>query len=506
MRGKIGGRVRRIGAVSLLVLLAGCAVTPAPYSPEDLAKQAVDDRRDMFQAVEPLTGTLTQADAVARALKFNLDKRAKMMEEALALGQTQLDRFEMLPQVTAQAGYAGRNVPNLSRSINSVTLQPSDSAPTVFEDRDRNVAQLGMSWNILDFGVSYYSAHQNADRALIAKERRRKAVQILVQDVRYAFWRAAAYQVLQPVVENAIAEANSALETARTVERENLKAPAEALRFQKALLETLRQLIAIQQDLSTAQIELAALINVAPGTEMTLDVPAVMAPPVWTMPIEQMEERAFINNPDLHEQAYLARIALDDTRKAWLRMLPGLSLSVDGRYDSNSFLVDKRWYETGANLSWSLVNIISAPDQINFAETNEDVVKARRLALRMAVLAQVHIAERQFHNAESQYSQSDALWMVDRRLAELARDRTASDAQGVLERVLADTAAIASRLRRFQTYAQLEQAHAKIQATLGDDMLGTPTADTSLPAIRALVARRLAESANGGAAQVAEKN
>src|SRR5262249_25609624 len=156
-------------------------------------------------------------------------------------------------QVTAQAGYAGRSVPNLTRSINSETGEPNNSAPQLFEDRNRGVAQLGMSWNILDFGVSYYAAHQNADRALIAAERRRKAVQLLVQDVRYAFWRAAAYQVLQPAVDNVITEANSALQTARTVERENLKAPTEALRFQQALLETLRQLTLIQQELSTAQ-------------------------------------------------------------------------------------------------------------------------------------------------------------------------------------------------------------------------------------------------------------
>jgi outer membrane protein TolC len=494
------GKARLFASASLVILLSACAVKPAPYTKADFAQQAADDRRDMFSQVEPLPAPLTLSEAVARALKYNLDKRAKMMEEALALGQTDLDRFDMLPKITADAGYAGRNSENISRSIDSVTLQPSAANPTISEDRDRRIADLGMSWNLLDFGVSYYTAHQNADRALVASEQRRKAVQLLVQEVRFAFWRAAAYQVLEPAVQATVADAQAALETARTVENENLKAPVDALQYQKTLLETLQELTAVQQDLSTAQFDLAALINVPPGTEIKLDVPSVMPVPRWTMPLDQMETEAFLNNPDLHEQAYLARIALDETHKAFLSMLPGINLSTSGQYDSNSFLVNKAWYETGATLSWNLINLISGPTRIHYAKTNEEVVKARRLALRMAVLAQVHVAARQFQNAENQYQQADELWSVDDKLAELARARTASNAQGTLDRVLNDTAAIASQVRRFQSFALLEEAHAKIQATLGDDLIPGDTADGSVASINALVARRLSESANGGVA------
>ena len=36
------------------------------------------------------------------------------------------------------------------------------------------MVDLGLSWNVLDFGVSYYQSKQNADRLLVAQERRRK--------------------------------------------------------------------------------------------------------------------------------------------------------------------------------------------------------------------------------------------------------------------------------------------------------------------------------------------
>jgi outer membrane protein TolC len=335
------------------------------------------------------------------------------------------------------------------------------------------------------------------DRALIAQERKRKAMHSLIQEVRFAFWRAAAHQVLQADVDKAVAEARVALANAKTVERENLRAPADALRYQKSLLETLRQLTAIQQELSVAEIELAALVNAPPGTKLILAVPAEMEVPAWDLSLDRMEELAFQGNADLREQGYLTRIAADETRKAITRLFPGITFSTGRNYDSNHFLLSNHWYEAGAKLSWNLMNLVSAPDVIDYAETNEEVTSSRRLALRMAVLAQVHVSERQYRNAVSQYQQSDELWQVDKRLYELSEARTANDAQGMLERVAGRASAIASQLRRFQTYAQVEQAYAKMQASLGQDLMPDTVASHDLKALSEAIAARLEQWGKG---------
>jgi outer membrane protein TolC len=483
---------RLLASVSLVAILSGCAVTPEPFSKDELSAQSVADRAEIFKGAEALSGPITVSDAIARALKYNLDKRSKMMEEALALGQLDVDRWDLLPKITANAGYTERSEPNATRSRDLYTQTTSTSNPSYSADRFAKTADLTMSWNILDFGLTYYTAKSNADRALVATERRRKAVHNLISEVRFAYWRAAAYQTLKTDVEQAVSEARLALDKAKQVEKENLRAPAESLRYQKSLLETLRQLTAIQQELSTARIELAALINVAPGSDIKLAVPDSMVPPDWTTSLERMEEQAFVNNPDLLEQGYLTRISLDDTKKAIIKMLPGVTFSGGRNYDYNSFLMDNHWYEAGAKLTWNLMNVISGPSALKYAQTNEDVTKARRIALRMAVLAQVHISERQFRNATSQFEQSDELWKVDRRLAELSDARAANDASGMLERVAGHASAIASQLRRFQTYAQVEQAYAKMQATMGEDLLPDAMAANDLPALSATIAQRLA--------------
>ena len=491
-----GGKL--LASASLVALLAACAVTPEPFTKGELATQSADDRASMFKGGEPLTGPLTVSDAIARALRYNLDKRSKMMEEALALGQTDVDRWDLLPKLTANAGYNERSEPNATRSRDLYTQTTSTSNPSYSADRVSKTVDLTMSWNVLDFGLTYFTAKSNADRALVATERRRKAVHNLISEVRFAFWRAAAYQALNDEVNKAVAEARIALGKAKQVEQENLKAPVESLRYQKSLLETLRQLTAIQQELSTARIELAALINVPPGSEITLAVPETMTPPQWDTSLDRMEEQAFLNNPDLHEQGYLSRITLDDTKKAIIKMLPGVTFSAGRNYDYNSFLMDNHWYEAGAKLTWNLMNVISGPSALKYAKSNEEVAKARRIALRMAVLAQVHVSERQFRNASSQFEQSDELWKVDRRLAELSDAKAANDASGMLERVAGHASAIASQLRRFQTYAQVEQAYAKMQATMGDDLLPDSINAENLGELSKVVAKRLEQWGKGG--------
>ncbi|MBC7857953.1 MAG: TolC family protein, partial [Burkholderiaceae bacterium] len=75
--------------VSILALsLSACStIAPSPLSESELARLGSLDKAAAQADVEPVGEALTLEQALARALKFNLDRRAKMMEEALALGQ-----------------------------------------------------------------------------------------------------------------------------------------------------------------------------------------------------------------------------------------------------------------------------------------------------------------------------------------------------------------------------------------------------------------------------------
>lgn len=138
---------------------------------------------------------------MARALKYNLDRRSKMMEEALAMGQLDVSKFDMLPKIMAQAGYAYRDRTRFTYSSSYPDDQPTSTTPATTSERNHTTRDLGLTWSMLDVGLGYYGSKQQADRLMIAGEKRRKAMHVLMQDVRTAYWRAASAQLLKADVQ-----------------------------------------------------------------------------------------------------------------------------------------------------------------------------------------------------------------------------------------------------------------------------------------------------------------
>ena len=164
-----GRWIRRAAWPALASLAVACTVTPEPFSQQARQLRVHLDRKATFDGVVPVTRPLTLSDAMARAITYNLDRKLKRMEEALALGQTQLAEKELLPKLTMQAGYSGRNNPSGASSVSLLSgiqsLEASSSA-----QRESMEADLTIAWNVLDFGLGYIRAQQQADRYLISQE------------------------------------------------------------------------------------------------------------------------------------------------------------------------------------------------------------------------------------------------------------------------------------------------------------------------------------------------
>ncbi|MBW0004113.1 MAG: TolC family protein [Hyphomicrobiales bacterium] len=447
-------------------------MTPKPFTSEERWSEAQSDREEMFADQEPVTRPLTLSEAFARALKYNLDGRVKAMEQALAVNDLDLSRYDLLPKLAIDGLGSTRNRFDASSSESIQTRQQS-LVPSTSSDLNRFTGDLTLSWNILDFGVSYFAARQEADRVLIAQEERRKAVQTLLQDVRRAYWRAAAAQRLTNEVKAAIRAAEDALPAARKVETEGLKSPIDSLRYQKALLDAIRQLETNEQALAISKDELASLINLPPGEHYSIAVPneGSMRLEPMKIPVGQMESTALVLNPDIRGLSYEARISVAETKKALLKLLPGISLSADPNVDSNSFLVHHYWVAGAARVNGYLSNLLTAPLVIPQRENAEKLAVLKRQAMSMAILAKLHIAYQQYFASIKEYDRVKQLSSVDQRLYTQIANRTATDVQGDLERILAQASAVDSKLRLFQSYAEAQEALGRLYATVGVDFL-----------------------------------
>ena len=486
--------------------LAACSVLPKPLSDAERLDEAQADRLAMFADQDPLRHPLTLNEAFDRAIKYNLDARVKAMEAAVALQDLDLANFDMLPKVAFNGAGTTRSNTDASRSVavTGPTAGQQSLVTSTSTDRSRLFGDLTMSWNVLDFGVSYYSARQAADRTLIAEERRRKVLQGLLQDVRQAFWRAAAADRLSGKVKESIQAAEAALPSARKVETEGLKSPIDSLRYQKALLDLLRQLEGVQQILETSKIELAQLINLPPGQRYRTSVPgprAMHLPPLPMSP-NRMEETALLLNPDIRELSYERRITAAESRKALLRLLPSLNLATGPHWDSNSFLYRNQWVQGAAYINGYLNSALLAPTTIRRAENTEFLTDLRRQAVSMAVLTKLHIAAQQYLAASKEYRRSAELSDVDQRIYQQTANRVATDAQGELEKVMAQVSALYSELRSYQSFALAQAAIGRLYAALGvDDLPGGRGEVLSVLGLNEAVKIAMRERADQDAAQ-----
>ena len=445
--------------------LNGCTVIPLPFSEAESRLILDADRVRATKDVPPLTGALSLDEAIARALKYNLDHRTRMLQQVLASDQLEAGKFDMLPRLMANAGYISRDNDATRRTFNPATGTVSEIG-YVSADRTHTVGDVGLMWNVLDFGASYYTSKQNADQLLIANERRRKAMHTLIQNVRTAYWRALAAQKLSGKLKAAIAQGEAALEDARRVTSERVKSPVESLRYRRLLLENLRLMEGVERELSSALIELASLIGSLPGAKITL-VDEDMIPPPLTMPIDAMEMKALMKNADLRESFYSVRIAAAETRKSLLKMLPGVSLDFGYRFDNDSYLINQQWREAGLRVGMNLFNVLSGPSRMRAAEQGENVEQARRMALQMSVLTQVHLARHQYIDSLRQYQRADAIYLVDSEMAQIVQSQEKSNMASRLDSISSNVTYILSAVRRYQAIAKVHETASRVEATLG---------------------------------------
>ena len=463
-------------------VLSACAIKPVPLGTAEQKLQLAIDREMARKDVEVLSEPLTLDQAIARAIKYNLDHRVRMMEQAVAIGQLDLSRFDMWPQIMASAGYSTRNNPLITEATNSVTGQPSLSDPFISSAQSYWSMSLGLSWNLLDFGAGYFNAKQNANRVLIAGERRRRAMHLLMVDVQNAYWRAASAQALKADIEKTVRLAEEALNNSNKAEQSEVRQPIDAVRYQKNVLENLRNIDIIQSELGSAQIELANLINLPPSTEIKFAPPPFdgIKTGVTALPMEMLEEVALINNADLRESFYNVRIVASETRKAMLRMLPGINLNWGPNYTTNSYIINQNWNAGAVSIGWNMLNTLMVPTIKKQGDAEQDLAVQRRMAMQMTVLGQVHLARLQYENAARVLERSTALANADKKIEKFTVDGASTGTQSQAEMVAAKSVSIISEMRRYQAIAQLYAANGRLQASLGFEPNLTDIQKTSL--------------------------
>jgi outer membrane protein TolC len=450
------------------VLLAGCATRPEPISSSESAAFTENRVERLLAQQEPVAGAISLHEAMARAIKFNLDTRVEQAQAALKLKELDLSHYKMLPALVAGSGFTGRDNTSASSS-QSIASGRQSLEPSTSSEKNLLSSDLTFSWNILDFGLSYVRAQQLADEALIAEEARRRVANRVIEDVRTAYWRAVTAERLASRMRGLEAQVQTALRDTRRQYGDVNVNPVTALTYERDLVEVRRQIQQVDSDLAVAKSQLAALMNLTPGTSFRLvDSRAASVPTLNRTPADMLRI-ALNNRPEMREVQYRLRINEKETTAALLELLPGAQLYLGGNYDSNKFLFNNNWLAYGAKASWNLLKIVQYPARKASIDAQDAMLDERSMALTMAIMTQVHVSRARYVLAYRDLKTAADMLNVQNSLRAQIRSQIAVDRSGSQLLIKEELNALLAEVRFDLAHAQLQNAFASVYGALGLD-------------------------------------
>ncbi|MFM9972996.1 MAG: TolC family protein [Beijerinckiaceae bacterium] len=457
--------------VSLIIFsgLSACIIKPEPLTSDAISSFVADKTGRLTEGQERIGRSIDMHEAMARALKYNLDVRVALFEETLKIEESKLSSLDLLPRLVANGAATSRDSISSSSSRSILTGRQSLEA-SQSQDRDSLTGDLTLSYNILDFGLSYLRATQAADRALIAEENRRKVANRIIEDVRTAYWRAIASEKLAsriPGMESRIGQvqrSNAALRNAGQT------SPIAALTFEREVIDLQREIRRMETELANARLQLASLMNVDPGTAFNLVQPKRDRKSLGLPGSNaQMVNTALLNRAEIRDLILQKRINETEAKVAIVELLPGIQAFVGGNVDQNSFLTKASWIGWGARASWNLINIIRYPQKSEVIQSQDRVLDQKALAGTMAIMTQVYVSRARFHHTGKELGVANSYEAVQGQLlgqvkAEAAAGKT-SDQTVLREQMNQLIATVRSDL----AYANWQNAYASVYAAIGVD-------------------------------------
>jgi len=385
------------------VFMTACQTSVDVINEDEFAAAGQALKAQIQSDVAPVTQSISLYEAMARALKYNIDHRVAMMETDLARADYDLSRYDLLPNVVASGGYFGRDNDPGANSISLLSGRES-LEPSTSTERDFLSGDLTASWNILDFGLSKIRSEQLGNEALIYEERRRKAIIQIMEDVHRAYWRAVSSERLSTRLKALESDVQTAFSQSRGLYSSRLTAPMPALSYQRELNDIQAQAQKMSRELTLAKMELAALMGLTPSEDFSLVVPAHNDRPMpLAMPLEEMIDHALTKRPEVRESAYAQRIATGDIKRAALEALPSLEGFAGLNGSTNSFLFNQDWVSYGARVSWNLLDVFKTPIRKKRAKAKATLETQRGLAAAMAVMTQVGVSRARYEGLMQEY-------------------------------------------------------------------------------------------------------
>jgi len=491
-----------------LVGLAGCTLPTDRVAVRE--RQAVVDLVACRVRAPALTRAITLAEALAYAERYNIEAWAARREREFEHELATQSWLKLLPGLIA--GTESRHRSELD-AASSVSLQRGEQSleASYSSAQTRRVWDITATWNLLDFGISFFQARQQANRVAIAAERERRVRQNLALEVTRAYWQAAVARVVAEEARRVALEVDATLERIQGEVASQTLPALEGLKREAALLEHQEELQRYERSYQAALAELAGLLGVPPGSQLELAEVDLDAPPPqwdvllnagledgesaaaptsqpgqatdladrsrtgggWSATIAELEAEALRQRPELFEKDCEQWISRDEAHIALARLFPSFGVFWRYDWDDNPYLAFNEWSTVGLRATWDL---LSLPQQLvhhRAARLHTALIEQRRLAVAVAILTQLHLALIDCRQMAEQYRLASAVAEKHRQLLVVVERASAEGKSHAGETLEQRLKWLKARARQLTAYANLMTAHARLSNTLGRDPKAT---------------------------------
>lgn len=461
--------IRNAYTYALIGLLMGCTTGCNRHETFKLVNERKTYSEQEFEFLTPdfedRSLVLTLDDIINIALERNLDIRVKLQEAAIQHEKATGEAFTMLPALTASGVTSWRNRSTASTQIqNGVVSSPIVSSPQRVEQWD-----VTATWNLLDFGVSYYRARQEHNREIGLLFQYQRQSQNLILDIYKSYWKGV-------MAQRAIKDSQYLIEVS-TRQTEDIEKQMHArnlpeiagLKTETLIADMRVKVNKYASDYEASKAELAGLMGLSPFVCFELAPVDITEVNIELGDMCELEELALNNRPELFAADRDEKISADEVRISVLELAPNASLFSGRNYDANPFLVHHFWNITGVRASWNLLGMPQRFAEIRQARAKTGLAKESRLALSVGVMSQVHLANIKYTDSLENYKLANNLAVVSERLAAAARKTKKYGEYSWSDLMIYEVGALISRIDALKAYGEL-----RVSIELLNNSIGIP--------------------------------
>lgn len=459
-------KVALITSLFCLALASSGCMRTSCILPDKREHNLYHDRMKMQISDSLIDHPLNLDEIIEIAMCQNLDLKVKEREVSIQYEVATNEKLNMLPYLMINWEKSERDNDSGSASQSLIEGVPP-APPSISSPRNTQRYDFSFTWNLLDFGISYFRSRQAAHTALEGCYDMERIKQNLVLEITRNYWDTIVAGMAVDETRVIMDHLQKNLYLVEDKVKRKVVSKSLLLDYKDRILQLQLQMRDYSRDYQLALVELKRLMGVTPDREITLAPVTFRDNLIDFDSIDELEIIALRSRPDIILYDVQEFIDVDEARAAFLEAFPGFSLFGSHFRDENYFLLNNEWNIAGLRTTWQLLSAPYMLGRSRIGLKNQLLTRDNRVALSMATLAQVHLAYMIYHIDEEYYRLAADRKTVKVHMLEMAQRKRALGQYDEADVLTYQIDALDAHIRANRAYADLQVTLEQLNNAIG---------------------------------------